>query len=614
MKMDVVDFVEAGLDGLLRSVLQRLRSQFGSRLSYDDLLAAARRAVAGIQPDDAPVAWNSASRCTVEQAQRVVRLRRGVRVIGTIVERSAAQILTLEEVEGATEAEAISVRIADSTGESIWSLDVTGAPMLDKVHAAWRAGSPVEALGVPIALPVALSGKKPNLGVDESRKNIFLALLDVRPTSSVLDLLGATHDERQQAAETLEEIAAAGSSATNYLFEEVIDTLGVVGLDAFPLLGELMRFDVLQALSAGSIDHASARLHGLVIGPPGRGKKLVGLGARILNPVTCEMSPAKASPAGLVGASYNDGTGWKSTPGLLARASHGVARLQDAHGWSPALVRKLAPILQEVMEDGVVRDAVAGGVDRLASCGLLIDANRNRHVGVAGESALLSVRPVLSRADLLAEIPPDADQAWSVGRAMIDRIGSGGDSLETDPRVRALRVLVATLRDRVPHVDLGPVRDRMRDAFDGIRSANVEVIANEPEAGDLPARLVISLARFASASARGGMRAVAIPSDVDAALPFVSMKLKFLRMNKPKLAAPVPAPAAYAAEHAGVPMRAEDLAAEYTAATGEACSERTMRRHLRKAGANRVGPNLYLLPAAAGTSGQSDSDDEEEES
>jgi hypothetical protein len=275
----------------------------------------------------------------------------------------------------------------------------------------------------------------------------------------------------------------------------------------------------------------------------------------------------------------------------------------------------LAPILQEVMEDGVVRDAVAGGVERPASAALLLDMNRNAHVGAAGESALLAVRPVLSRADLLAEIPPDAEQAWSVARSMIDRIGSRPMSLEADPRVRALRVLVATLRDRHPQIDLDPARDHLGAVFDAIRAANADVIANEPEAGDLPARLVISLARYTTAAARGAGRSAADASDVDAALPFVQLKLKFLKMHRPVVVKRT-TPGDFAAQRAGEPVRAEDLAAEYAEETGEACSERTMRRHLRKAGASRVGPNLYLLPAATGTCGQpdtgTDGTDEEE--
>jgi len=590
--------VESGFRGLLAAIVAKLTAKFGGRLSAEEILSAARRAIESIQAP-APATWEAANPVTIQQASRVAQLHRACRIVATITELRAPQIVRTITSGVGRDVEAVSVCVADGSGDSIWSLDVLGASLADRLHELHQVGVPAEFLALPISLPVDLRGKKPAYEVDWMRRNIFLHVLDARPSSSALDLLGATASERAQAVESIDGLVAAGDDPHDWLLQEVIDVLHVEGLDDFPLLRSLLAFTVLQATSCDRVYNASGRLHAIVAGPPGQGKKLLGLAARVLNPVCCEISPAKVSPAGLVGASHCGAEGWTSRPGLLPRASGGVAVLQDAHGWRPSVVRDVAPILQELMEDGVVRDSVAAGRRRVANTALLVDLNRFAHVTRAAstgkEAAILQVRPVLSRADLLAELPPDARRSFDVGRRMCAAVARSSPSIEDDPRVRALRLVVAALRDRVDRIDLGPVQDLLLQAYDQIADRNREVIAKEPEAGDMPTRLVISLARYTSASARASARVAASAEDVNRAIEFLNLKLRFLEMLGPS-AVDVPDAASWVARHAGETVRTQDVVEEYERETGSTVSERTVRRALNDIGARRRGRGVYLLP------------------
>jgi len=553
---------EAGIAWLLAAALHKLKELFGNRLSADDLLAAAKRAIAGISPEESGPSWEQALFCTIESAQRVQRLRKAVRIVGTIAELTAPQVLRVDVDGKPMEVEAVCVRIADASGQSMWSLDVLGKDLVDRLHRCWCAGAATEFLAVPIALPIAVGGKKPSFALDESRMNFFLHLRDLRTCASAFDLLAANTTERARAEEILRSLRRRGVTPIAFLYETVVRLIGAVGLVSFPLLVTLLRFAAFQALSCGHIDHASGRLHAIVPGPPGVGKGLLQLAAKLLNLLYVQVSPTKVSAAGLVGASHNTAAGWVSSAGAMARASGGVLLLQDAHGWGPAIVRQLAPVLQEVMEDGLVRDSVAGGVVREAGSSLLIDLNRFQHLGSdphtgGAEAALLGVRPVLSRADLLCDIPPDAERAWAVGRAMCDAVGTGRERLEGSVEVRELRLLVALLRDRHPHVDITGVREDLGNAFDRVYEANRTFIRATPESGDVPVRLAITFARFISAIARSHDRSHAEPADVDEAAEYVNLKLNFLKMTAPAPTVRAPRatgranPADWVGRHAG---------------------------------------------------------------
>lgn len=589
------------LDELLRAVFLFLMQKAGRKADPEQILKSARRVAEELLGRCAsPVAWEAAHHATVQQVRRPAMLYRPVRIVAHLVHMSEPRLAQVSDMDGkTTETVAAFLRLRDTEGTEIGTLPVLGEALVDKLL-TMRQRAHVEVLARTLAVFDMMTC--PHLA-------FVLQVFDARPSVSVLDLLGASDQERDEAAALLAGLAPAGTSPLEHILNEIVRGLRVVALDEFPLLRNLLRFTVLQALSCGRLDHASGRLHALVAGPPASGKKLLGLASRALNPRWAEASAAKISAAGLVGASHPAAGGWKSQPGLIAGADQGVVVLQDAHAISPAELRRLGPVLQEVIEDGVVRDSVAGGVQRETAAALLIDLNRLSQLvtsrkGSPTEAALLLLRPLLSRLDLIVDIPADVKRAWTVAGAIYGTIGPGGRTFDEQPWVRRLRLLVGALRDRHPEVNLDPVRDGMRAVHEEIAAENEKLFSTAPELGDIPVRLAITMARFVSASARAHDRSVAEVQDIEEALTFVRLKLQFLRVAVPDLARAVESAERVDAddrteEHgAGQVVHVADFAKRHAEATGDDICERTARRHLRRLGAVRRGPGLYLLPSS----------------
>jgi hypothetical protein len=630
--------IDEKLKMFFRAVFSHLKSRLKGKVKAGEIHNAAKEVLASLGDEPRLGTWEDALPVTVERAKRKGLLWQTVRIFAHVSVLKDPQIVTMEpesdDDETAAEAdedgndevdedgddggedskgnvvpvvdESTCVCLRDSAGNEMWSLEVLGPDLLDKLQDARSGGLPVEFLGMPIAVPACLGSKRPDAGRGTVRKDIVFHLMDVRPSSSALDMLGASRDERQTAEEQRASLAADGTTPLRHLTASLIERLGIAATGDFTLLHDLLEFTVLQSLAIGRITHASGHLNLLLVGPPGQGKKLVGVAASILNPACSELSASKVSAAGLVGASHHGNGGWTSTPGLLPKAAHGVALLQDAHGWSDAVVRQVGPVLQEVIEDGVVRSAVAGGVQRAAPVGLIIDANRTGQLdakpGQRAEAPILRLRPLLSRVDVIAEIPEDADRAWRVGAEMYGRLRVHREGATEPSWVRGLRLLVATLRDRHPEVDLSNVTAAMKSVHVKLYEDNREVLKLLTQAGDIPTRLAISFARLVAASARAHDRSVATEADVDVALKFVNLKLRYLKMRAAKAVSERPdvqdVRQEWVRQNGGATVTATDLATRYRDESGVDVSSRTMRRDLMTLGAKRVGKDKWLLPPA----------------
>jgi hypothetical protein len=316
------------------------------------------------------------------------------------------------------------------------------------------------------------------------------------------------------------------------------------------------------------------------------------------------------SPAGLVGSSRKTDGGWESTPGQLPKAAGGVAILQDAHGWSRSSVLKIAPILQGVMEDGVVRDSVSGGKTRPASVSLLIDLNRGSQVSTGmSEAALISVRPLLSRFDTIIEIDPQPGRIWDVAAAVAEKLGPTKTPAKDETRERELKVLVALLRERFAEVDTSAVQPLVAETIGEIRAANPDLLAN-PSAGDIPVRLGISLTRLVVASARACGRSVATLDDLARARKLINHKLDFLKLVGVGVddlsSCPRGDRRAWVATQAREPVQPNQLAKAWKQLTGESVSDRTIIRDLEFLGATRTSKGKYQLFPANDTMAKSE--------
>lgn len=591
--------------------------QLKGQASMDAVAAAARSVLEEMTKAGGQIRWETAARATVSSLKKKSALHRPVRVVAFVTEAADTELVPVQMDDGTSEeVETTQATIQDRRRDSILTMDILGLGNVEMIQQAAKGGGPVELLGVPLALPTSFNSKTGQ--PLQVRRSFFFQVVDVRSSYSHLDLIGATDQEREVAHLTLQEWRRDRMAPLEVIRDMTIDGLGILGTRDFSLLTELVEFTVLQALSCGSITHAPARLHMLLVGPPGHGKKLIGVAAKVLNPTFAELSAAKVSPPGLIGASSASAGCWRSQPGALARAAHGVAVLQDAHAWKARELEKIGPILQEVIEDGVVRDTVAGGSTRNAPVALLIDLNRTSQVGLQGnqpEAAILRLRPLLSRVDVIAEINKDVDRAWRVAGEMYKGLRSskdhagGGESWK-----REVQVIVAALRDEHPEVDLAPVQGLMKKSHDEIWNANKDLLEYMPEAGDIPIRQAISFGRLVIAYARGADRSVATPEDVERAKKYINMKLAFLRMHGASMRAPEQ-PAGpgqerkqWVRQHAQKPISPEDLAVQYTQDTGNAVDEKTIRRDLKELGAKKQARGKWYVPQALGTKGQKDND------
>ena len=241
-----------------------------------------------------------------------------------------------------------------------------------------------------------------------------------------------------------------------------------------------------------------------------------------------------------------------------------------------------------------------------APTSLVIDLNRTAQVGLAGiakEAAIIRIRPLLSRVDLLAEIPADVGRSWDVGEQMYGQLGK--QRFLPAAWMRPLQVVIATLRDRHPTIDLDSVRDLMLQTAQTIRENNKLQIEHMPEAGDIPVRLAITFARLVSAYARGSDRSIATADDVAKAAEFLRVKLDFLKLCGPDVVdtASVPPPHSkqqsrqdWVAQNAQTPIKPKELKEHYEAETGESVSEKTIKRDLENLSAKKVATGTFVVP------------------
>ncbi len=599
---------------LLRSLFAAMfaytREKLRGKATADDISSAVRSVLESMQIEEQQISWADAPTISVTTAKRRDALYRAVYLLAHVTHLDEPKVGYIPgEGDKMTREDTICGRVTGLDGELMDLLPAIGSTVVQKLQEARREGGLVRITGLVVSVPARMSvgHAAVNLG---NVGQYALHVIDLQSTTSTLDLLGATPVEREETRQLLDELRADGVSPFTHLTETVIEGLGVVGRTEIPEIYAALRFVVLQAVSSGFVGTSPGRLHLELVGPPGQGKKLVSLAARALNPVAREASATKVSPAGLVGASYQTGKGWASTPGLLPLASEGVLVVQDAHGWSRSQVGKLAPIFQELMEEGVVRDSVAGGTTHVARTALVIDANRHGQlggIGGHGEAPILTVVPIISRLDCMIEIPLDVGRSWRVGAEMYGtfKFTAGGD-FERQPWVRRARLLVALLRDEHPEIDDSGATAALREAHCEIEQANHTFMQTNPvEASAIAGRMVISLTRLVRASARAHDRKVATTEDAGVALEFFRYKLNFMKMAIGRVrASDCPGGEkrqreAYYARYAGQEVTAKDVQADVERDLGQQVTDKTIRRDLGDLGATKQNGRWLLPPRKA---------------
>ncbi|MDP7437740.1 MAG: hypothetical protein QGH91_08010 [Candidatus Marinimicrobia bacterium] len=294
----------------------------------------------------------------------------------------------------------------------------------------------------------------------------------------------------------------------------------------------------MQSFSHGKSKKASMKLHSLVIGPPGVGKKLLTMTAKILNPVSEEISSTdgKITVAGLVGSAVKaKGGGSKSIPGYLPRASSGVVCIQDFHEIKQNR-KAIFSLLSKMMEDGEVIDSTAAHWIHEAITSIHLDTNKYSQVGMmSGTNSIKDIdipTNILSRFDFIIDIPRNIERQYEIA----DKINKGERTLSSSGKretekewQRDLRRIVAYVRTYFNDVTVSSdVSDYISEKVKLCRQEYEKKFKDTGLMADIITRLIISIQKYIKAIASANLRTNALNSDVDYAFKLIKHKLDYL--------------------------------------------------------------------------------------
>jgi len=363
-----------------------------------------------------------------------------------------------------------------------------------------------------------------------------LQVLYFTACDSAVSILRATRPEIE---DTLSEFKK-GSNGHNYCYlnhirSELVDILGIVGLEEHNSLGQALDVIIMSAVSSGRIQNSSGRIHSFVVGKPASGKKILTMAASLLNP--CHQPIGHAiSKAGLVGfPSYKEGR-WNRNGGALPNAHHGVVTIEDYHELTPSQRRELEVHCSTVMEDGFVIDSKAGNHKYDALTAIHIDSNLPSHVKIGAVDAgldgtVLPPQNILSRLDYVSVIPENAEVTCKIAMAILERYSKNKECTDLDvDRIRKLKILVATLKLGYEQIAIpSAVLDKAKEMFDDfVKYYEGNTVAGSWLGGYLP-RISIHLCRLIRASAVLFGRKMAIEDDVENAFSLLNTTGESLR-------------------------------------------------------------------------------------
>lgn len=367
-------------------------------------------------------------------------------------------------------------------------------------------------------------------------------LWNVIPSYTAEDLIGV--DKGYDAAplrKTFEEEVSKPNGIFTFIRKELIEKLGVAGVKDFPELGKCIDVMIYQSFSDGmnSAPRYSNKLHTLVIGPPGIGKKFLIDLAKMINPVfnLATSVSGKINVAGLVAAVVGTGAKRISQPGYLPLSSGGVLALSDFHQLKGNRAAVLAA-LSEAMEDGKVTDSNSPRTSHEAETSIHVDLNRVVDVDpsrpVDTYSDVNIPYNIISRFDFIIDLPGDLEVRLKPIEAMFSKatVLSSYPSKELMPRwQRDLQRLVAYMRTYWREVGI-PVEvneyalRRVKEEFGVVGGHSTFLDARVLESNIT--RTARSVHKFVKAIACADHNPVATKGDVDRAFEFIREKIRFL--------------------------------------------------------------------------------------
>jgi len=365
-----------------------------------------------------------------------------------------------------------------------------------------------------------------------------ILLFELKALCSPLDLVEPTRPELKAARELLE--ATKGKSPMIEIKARIFEAMQIID-PGDPIFSEALEVVILQAASHGMINNENARIHDMLVGPPGIGKGVLAKVVRAIQPLYKKVEPQAITEDGLYGNSGSSGGKRVIRAGLIPQSHQGAFLIEDFHQANQLKNQRLVNSFTATMETGRCEAANASRTSYQAEVAFHVDANRLSDVderkakrNSAGTmlGSLTSdtgmPKNVLTRFDYLAEFERDVmRQLKLISQIAAKPVRIKGGVTETDAGIRSVQIALALLRDEIPEVEIDEsVSVCLKDRFWSIINVNKQVLNDHPYYADFMTRGVKSYRKFVAAHARLCGRTQANADDVVAVFPYILRKFE----------------------------------------------------------------------------------------
>jgi hypothetical protein len=534
--LSITQLANGSIDKALRCRLDQAQIE-GIHRDYDMLKARVR---------DLAFNWDDAKSTTIEEFRSPTFEHVAVRLRCQIIDvQKAVQIeVSMEEEadliallgnspkdtqDGVIKTLRTIVTVMGETGQEEKLLPITDRQLIEHVVSMRFEAAYFEILAIVVTPPV-IEGSQKHF---EIVKPFQLLCLEIRPLKTALQLVAPTPGDLQSVDHEYRNISAP----LPFIMEKISRYLGIKGLDRLTILNEALEFQVFSALTEGQRGSTA------VIGPPGVGKRMIGMVAKLLQPIAREALPTKVTEAGLIG---NGSMGAKKDmrhAGLLPQSDQGAFIVQDWNQANSNKNQRLTSSLATTMQDGMVYDSSASQRSYRAEVSLVIDANRQSDVkrtdnmkDLDGLARLVIDTKLptnmLTRFTYIAEIPRSvSDQILTLSQ-ILEASGERREDIQAAMahEMHLLKVWLARLREIHRKVIIPEeVATRLSVMVTEAINVGATRLNQRAEYGDFMVRLAEQAVMLTKAHARLHNRSTAIVSDVEGIFPYLHRKMSFVR-------------------------------------------------------------------------------------